>query len=234
MLGSHLVDPLRERGHDVRVLSRRPGAGTHRGDLTTGEGVAQAAAGAELVLHAASDTRRRGKADLEQTRAILEASRDARHLLYTSIVGIDAIPFRYYRRKLACEREIAASRVPHTILRATQLHELLAFALRAAGRLPVAPLPFEWRFQSIAGSEAGQRAVEVLEGEPIGRAPDCGGPEVLTVREIVAAWRARHRRPRRVVNLHVPGKFARACREGGNTCPDHRDGRITWGEFVRG
>jgi uncharacterized protein YbjT (DUF2867 family) len=141
MLGSHLVDPLRERGHEVRVLSRRPGAGTHSGDLTTGEGVARGAAGAELVLHAASDTRRWGKRDLQQTRTILEASRDARHLLYTSIVGIDTIPFGYYRRKLACEREIAASRVPHTILRATQLHDLLAMALRAAGRLPIARCP---------------------------------------------------------------------------------------------
>jgi uncharacterized protein YbjT (DUF2867 family) len=234
MLGSHLVDPLRERGHEVRVLSRRPGAGTHRGDLTTGEGVARAAARAELVLHAASDTRRWGKRDLQQTRTILEASRDARHLLYTSIVGIDTISFSYYRRKLACEREIAASRVPHTILRATQLHDLLAMALRAAGRLPIAPLPFEWRFQSVAAPEAGQRAVELLEGEPLGRAPDYGGPEVLTVREIVAAWRARYPRPRRVVDLRLPGKVARALREGRNTCPDHRDGRITWGEFVRG
>jgi uncharacterized protein YbjT (DUF2867 family) len=233
MLGRHLVDPLRERGHEVRVLSRRPGAGIHPGDLTTGEGVAQAAAGAELVLHAATDTRRQGKTDLEQTRTILDASRDARHLLYTSIVGIDAIPFGYYRRKLACEREIAASRIPHTILRATQLHDLLAMALGAAGRLPIAPLPFEWRFQSVAAPEAGRRAVELLEGEPLGRAPDFGGPEVLTVSEIVAAWRARHRRPRRVINLHVPGKVARAFREGRNTCPDHRDGRITWGEFVR-
>jgi uncharacterized protein YbjT (DUF2867 family) len=233
-LGPHLVGPLRERGHDVRVLSRRPGAGTHRGDLTTGDGVTQAAAGAELVLHAATDTRRRGRTDLEQTRTILEASRDARHLLYVSIVGIDAIPFGYYRRKLACEREIAASRVPHTILRATQLHELLALALRAAGRPPVAPLPFEWRFQSVAASEAGRRAVELLEGVPLGRAPDYGGPEVLTVREIVDAWRARNGRPRRVVNLRLPGKVARAFRDGRNTCPDHRDGRITWSEFVGG
>jgi hypothetical protein len=57
---------------------------------------------------------------------------------------------------------------------------------------------------------------------------------VLTVREIVAAWRARYQRPRRVVDLRLPGKLARAFREGRNTCPDHRDGRITWGEFVRG
>ena len=232
-LGSRLVAALRERDHDVRVLSRRPGAGTHRGDLTTGEGVAEVAAGAELVLHAASDTRRRGKADLEQTRRLLAAAPDARHLLYVSIVGIDAIPFGYYRRKLACEREVATSSVPHTIFRATQFHELLALGLRSVGRLPVVPLPLEWPFQSVAAAEATGRAVELLDGEPLGRAPDFGGPEVLTVREIVAAWRERHGRPRRFVNLRLPGRVSRGFRAGRHTCPEHRDGHQTWSEFVR-
>src|SRR4051794_6980079 len=122
VLGRHVVSLARERGHDVRVLSRRPGAGTHVGDLATGAGVAEAARGAELVVHAASDTRRLGRSDLEQTRRLLAAARDARHLLFISIVGIDAIPYAYYRRKLACERAVAASGVPHTTLRATQFH----------------------------------------------------------------------------------------------------------------
>ena len=234
VLGTPLVAGLRERGHDVRVLSRRPGAGTHRADLATGEGVSEAAAGAELVLHAASDTRRRGRADLDQTRRLMAAAQDARHLLYVSIVGIDAIPLGYYRRKLACEREIAAGPVAHTILRATQFHELLAMALRAAGRLPLAPLPTEWRFQSVAAAEVADRAAELLDGEPTGRAPDFGGPEVLTVREIVDVWRERHSRPRRVVNLRLPGKVYRGFSEGRNTCPHHRDGRQTWSEFVGG
>ena len=120
-----------------------------------------------------------------------------------------------------------------TIFRATQFHELLVWALRSVGRLPVAPLPLEWRFQSVAAAEAATRAAELLDGEPIGRAPDFGGPEVLTVREIVAAWRGRHARPSRVVNLRLPGNVYRGFREGRNTCPDHRDGRQTWPEFVR-
>ena len=36
-LGRHLVPILGARGHTVRVLSRRPGAGTHVGDLASGE-----------------------------------------------------------------------------------------------------------------------------------------------------------------------------------------------------
>ncbi|MGZ8633981.1 MAG: NAD-dependent epimerase/dehydratase family protein, partial [Solirubrobacteraceae bacterium] len=77
-LGTQLVAILRERGHDVRVLSRRRGAGTHVGDLKTGEGVAAAAAGAELVVHAASDARS-GRSDAQQTGRLLTAVRDARH-----------------------------------------------------------------------------------------------------------------------------------------------------------
>jgi len=202
------------------------------GDLSTGEGVAGAAAGAAWVLHAASDTRRRGRSDPEQTRHLLAATAEARHLLYVSIVGIDAIPFGYYRAKLACEREISAGRVPHTILRATQFHELLAHALLKVERLPVTPLPLDWRFQSVAAAEVATRAVELLEGEPVGRVPDFGGPEVLTVRELVESWRERRGRPRRVTNLRVPGRVSRCSREGRNTCPEHADGHQGWVDFV--
>jgi uncharacterized protein YbjT (DUF2867 family) len=57
---------------------------------------------------------------------------------------------RYYRRKLACERLIADSGRPHTIIRITQFHELLAEGLAFAERLPVAPLPKTLQFQTIA------------------------------------------------------------------------------------
>jgi uncharacterized protein YbjT (DUF2867 family) len=186
-LGTHLVPILRGRGHDVRVLSRRAGAGTHVGDLTSGEGLAEAAAGAELVLHAASDERRLGRPDLEQTRRVVAAAGAARHLLYVSIVGIDAIPLAYYKHKLACE---------------------------------------------VAAAEVAQRAAELLDGEPLARAPDFGGPEVLTVRAIVDTWRTHRGRPRRIVRVRVPGRIARAFREGRNTCPDHAEGRQRWREFV--
>lgn len=233
VLGSRVVPLLRGGGHDVRVLSRRPGAGTHHGDLSTGEGVAQATGGAELVLHAASDTHRFGRADVQQTERLLAASIGARHLLYVSIVGIDRIPYGYYRNKLACEAAIVASPIPHTIFRATQFHELLAGGLSTVARLPLAPLPLDWRFQSVAAAEVAARVAQLLDGEPLGRAPDFGGPEVLTARDILGVWRERRGRPRAVVNLRVPGRFSRGLREGRLTCPDHADGRQTWAEFVR-
>jgi len=232
VLGSHVVRLARERGDDVRVLSRQPGVGTHRGDLSTGGGVADALDGVELVVHAASDTPQ-GRTDLRQTRTLLDAGQRLRHLLYVSIVGIDVMPYGYYGRKLACEQLIAAGAVPYTIQRATQFHELLERGLRAAGRLPLAPLPLAWQVQPIAAAEVAQRIVALIGEAPAGRVVDLGGPEVLTATRVVDVWRARHGRPRTVVNVHPPGRTARAFRRGLNTTPQHADGVQTWEQFVR-
>jgi uncharacterized protein YbjT (DUF2867 family) len=233
VLGSKLVPLLTARGHDVRVLSRREGPGVSAADLATGSGLAEAASGVELVVHAASD-RRFGRTDPEQTRRLLAAVPDCAHLVYLSIVGVDGIPFGYYRRKLACEELIGVAPVPSTILRATQFHELLDLVLSAAGRSPIAALPLSWRFQPVAAVEVATRVAELIETEPLGRAPDFGGPEVLRVDEILAAWRNRHRTPRVVVGLRWPGQVYRGFAEGRNTCPTHADGRQTWSEFVQG
>lgn len=233
-LGQHLVPVLAGRGHEVRVLSRRPGAGTHVGDLVTGEGVAAAADGAELVVHAATDPRL-GRTDRAQTAGLLsalEAAGSCRHLVYVSIVGVDAIPFSYYRTKLDCERLIEASPVPSTTLRATQFHELLARMLGAVGHWPISPLPLELSFQTVAAAEAAARTAEVAEGEPVRRAPDFGGPQVLTAWQMTGAWRAVHGWPRRVLSVRLPGRGYRAFADGLATCPGHADGRQTWAEFA--
>jgi uncharacterized protein YbjT (DUF2867 family) len=230
-LGRPAVARLREQGHGVRVLSRRRGAGTHVGDLATGMGAAAAARGAEVIVHAASDTPF-GRTDLEQTAHLVGVAHDARHLLYVSIVGIDKIPFRYYRRKLACEQLISSSGIPFTILRATQFHELIAFIGRSAERLPLAALPLDFQFQTVAVADVAGRVAELVVGEPVGDILDFGGPEVLTLAQMADAWKATRRRPRKVVRLPLPGKVAQAFREGRNTCPDQAAGRQTWAEFL--
>jgi uncharacterized protein YbjT (DUF2867 family) len=231
-LGRRLVTAVTARGHEVRVLSRRPGRGTHIGDLATGAGVAAAADGAELVVHAASD-RRLGRSDLAQTGHLLSAAANCRHLLYISIVGVDEIPFGYYRAKLACEQLITAAPVASTILRATQFHELLGQVLRAVERWPVAALPLDLRFQSVVANEVATRAADLVEAPPVGRAGDFGGPQVLSGREIVDIWREHRGRPRAVISLRWPGRVYRAFADGHNTCPQHADGRKNWSDFVR-
>jgi uncharacterized protein YbjT (DUF2867 family) len=234
VLGSRIVEQLRERGDEVRVLSRRDGAGTHIGDLSTGAGISEAGRGAELVIHAASDNKRNGRTDVEQTSRLLAATAGARHLLYISIVGIDQIPYSYYKRKLACEQKIASSGVPYTILRATQFHELIAFLLRGAERLPLAPLPLDFRFQPCAPAEVAERAAGLIREQPSGRLVNFGGPEILTLEQMAKVWKAARGRPRRTVRVPVPGKVGRGFRQGRNTCPDQAEGRLTWAEFVDG
>ncbi|MGN2640553.1 SDR family oxidoreductase [Nocardia takedensis] len=231
-LGTHVVERMRARGHEVRVLSRRARAGTHVGDLSTGAGIAEAARGADLIVHAATDFRRFGVPDPRQTEHLLAAAGDARHLLYVSIVGIDGIPMRYYRHKLDCERLVEAGATPYTILRATQFHDLLAGVLHTVQRLPLAPLPLDFRFQPVATIDVAARIADLVEGDPLGRADDFGGPEVLTLDRAVEIFRDQRGGPRRTVRLPVPGRIARAFRDGVNTCPEHADGVRTFAEFV--
>jgi len=231
--GRHLVPLLEKSGHDVRVLSRRQGAGTHVGDLATGVGLGPALAGADVVVHAASDTHRLGRTDERQTANLLAASHDVGHLLYLSIVGIDEIGFGYYRRKLACERLIEAGPAPWTILRATQFHELLAGLFTPLDRLPFAPLPLDFRCQPVAAAEVAEHVAGLVAGPPAGHTADFGGPEVSTFGELARLWRVRRGRGDRLVNLPIPGAVARAFRQGRNTCPDHADGRQTFEAFTQ-
>jgi uncharacterized protein YbjT (DUF2867 family) len=232
VLGRHVVALLRERGHEVRVLSRRPGHGTHVGDLAQGTGLAAALEGVDRVVHAATDSPT-GRADLRQTENLLFAARDAAHLLYVSIVGIDEMPYSYYAHKIACEQAITGGTAPYTILRATQFHELLERGLRAVSRLPLAPLPLDWRVQPVAAAEVAERVAALVAGEPVGRADDFAGPEVLEIRRVVDVWRAQHGRPRAVVGIPVPGRLSGALRRGANTAPDRADGQQTWEQFVQ-
>ncbi len=231
VLGRLIVQELREQGHEVRVLSRRAGAGTHTGDLTTGEGVAAALDGVRVVVHAATDARKVGRPDLRQTENLLGAATNVEHLVYPSIVGIDRIPFRYYRNKLACEDLIERGGIPHTIARATQFHELIASALHTASRLPIAPLPLDFQFQSVAAVDVAHHIAVLAQNEPVGRASDFGGPEVMTLGQMLQVWRATHTRPRGL-QLPVPGKIGRGFRTGDNTCPSRRDGVQTWARYV--
>lgn len=226
-LGAKALRVLEEAGHEPRPLSR--GAG---GDLLTGAGLAEALDGASWVLHAASDSHTRdGANDIEATGNLLAAAGGVQHLLYVSIVGVDRIPYPYYRNKLACEALVVESGIPFTILRATQFHELCEGVLRGKERRWLSLVyPFDFKVQPVAGQEVAERAAHLLGGSPQQGVVEFGGPEVLTVREAVDTWRDL-RGPLRVLPLPYPGKVARGFREGFNTT-DRAEGRQTWRAFV--
>src|SRR3712207_2867395 len=148
LLGRAVVDRLAASGHRVRVLSRRspdersPSVEAVRGDLRTGSGLAQAVAGADAIVHCASDPRGFQDVDLAGTERLLAAARQVGrpHVVYISIVGADRIPYAYYRAKVGAERLIEESRLPCTTLRTTQFHEFSLAAVRQLARLPLVPI----------------------------------------------------------------------------------------------
>lgn len=207
--GRPTVERLRAAGHDVRVLSRRAGAGTHVGDLATGAGLAEALAGVETVVHLASNLQR----DLPDTERLLGLAREAgvRHLVFLSIVGVDRIPYGYYVDKVASERAIAASGIPFTILRATQFHSFPLTVLRmTGGHVFVKGVSI----QPIGVDDVGARLAELATGEPQGRVADLGGPEILDATDVLHRLQAAGRASRFVVSITIPGKAFRGFRAG--------------------
>jgi uncharacterized protein YbjT (DUF2867 family) len=153
------------------------------------------------------------------------------HLVYTSIVAIDRLPFFFYRRKLADERLIAASGVPWTVLRATQFHDLVAVILRMMAKAPVIVLPVGGSLQPVDVRDVGARLAALALEEPAGRAPDFAGPEVRTVKDLAHSYLSIVSKRRPIVPLWLPGKFFRAFRRGENLVPEAA-GTITFEEFL--
>jgi uncharacterized protein YbjT (DUF2867 family) len=248
-LGRFVVARLRAAGRDVRVLSRHGNRadGTEfdsgiefvSADLATGEGVAAAVAGIELIVHCAGGQ----KGDGDKARNLVRAAAAAgvRHLVYISVVGadrvlvvtgIDRAMFGYFESKRAAEVIVADSGIPFTTLRATQFYDLSLLAIRQLAKMPVIPSPTGTRFQPVDADEVAARLVELALGEPAGLVPDMGGPRVYEMTELIRSYlRAAHKR-RPIIQIRMPGRAAGSLRAGANLAPEHAVGRRTWEEFL--
>jgi uncharacterized protein YbjT (DUF2867 family) len=240
MLGSVLVPMLADAGHEVVVASRRqapegvdPRASTRRIDLATGEGLEAALAGIEVVVHAAGNVRYKS-VDVAGTARLTRAMKElgTGRLVYTSIVGVDRHPFPYYRAKFATEQAIEQSGVPATIVRITQFHDLIDMFLRSFARSPLMPIPAGFVTQPVDRREAAAEIVRWTGEDAAGRVDDVGGPEVRKFTDLAGSWLAATGKRRVRVPVPLPGKTARAFREGVHTCPDRAVGVVTWEEHL--
>ncbi|GAA1953966.1 SDR family oxidoreductase [Catenulispora subtropica] len=239
-LGGILVPMLAARGEQVRALSRRARDGAAGscewvvGDLNTGDGLDEAMAGVDVIVHAASNTRKQGKGDTAAAWHLIEAAkRGGRrpHLVYISIVGVDRHPLKYYRTKYEVEQAVEDSGLPYTILRTTQWFQLLDTFLRGAAKSPLLPVP-SFPFQPLDAAEAAGRLAELAVGAPQGRAADLGGPELLPCGDLARTWLRATGKHRMLVPLRVPGKVGKAFRDGIHNTPDNRQGKATWAEYL--
>ena len=137
-----------------------------------------------------------------------------RHLVYVSIVGVDRIPFGYYRAKWAAEQVLLASGLPVTLLRVTQFHDFVDEMLETARRGPVVPVPMGWRAQPVDIGEVAAHVVEVCGRPPSGGVVEFGGPEELSAADLARAWAAVRAPGAHVVATPVPGKLSSAFRDG--------------------
>jgi uncharacterized protein YbjT (DUF2867 family) len=232
------VPVLQGAGHTVKSMSRRgTGAGGVRGDLATGLDLDLAVAGAEVVIHAASDPRGNPwEVDVAGTRRLVQAvDRDRlRHLVYVSIVGVDRIPFNYYRAKYAAEQVLLASGLPVTLLRVTQFHGFVDTLLETARRGPVLPVPMGWRLQPVDVDEVAAHIAVVAAAPPTGGVLEFGGPEELTAADAARAWAAVRGSGAHVVATPVPGKMGSTIRDGAALPSGGARGTRTYGQHLNG
>jgi uncharacterized protein YbjT (DUF2867 family) len=228
-LGRPAVAQLRSAGHQVRVLSRRPGPDRVVADLTTGTGLAAAIDSAEVVVHLATSL---GRRDVQQTRNLLRVMPSTTHLVVMSIAGIDRIALPYYRTKLEVEQVVATSGMPYTIQRATQFHDLIDRVFTVQRFLPAVLAPAV-TLQPIAVEDVASRLTELVGQPPVkGRAPDIGGPERVPVPELARAWKQARAVRRPIIPLRVPGKVFRAFGNGDATVGGPAYGRLTFEEYL--
>lgn len=240
-LGRAVVPVLLDAGHTVRAISRkqRAGGGAQwvRADLATGEGLGDAVAGIDTVVHLASAPYRGRytyRVDVEGTRRLRRAAERAgvRHLLFISIVGVDQIPWGYFRRKVAAENLVQEGDLDWSILRLTQFHPFIDTALQGAGRLPVLLTDTGVSAQPVDPGDAAERILAQVEAGPSGLVEEFGGPEVLSGDDLVRQWQRATGRRGAVRSIRVPGRLGQAFRAGDLTTTATPTGRVTLGEYL--
>src|SRR5512133_3499669 len=199
LLGTEVVRKLEGRGATVTSASRRTGV-----DLATGTGLEAALDGVDCVVHAATHRIRHRRVDLGGTRRmikILAARSTPPHVIYISIVGCNRIPQRYYRVKYACELFLEDSRLPVTVVRATQFHALIEEIASVGTVGPLALVAKGMSFQPCDHRWiASELADLVLGPAPSGfiRGADRAGPEHVTLAAPVDHASGPRRHARRV------------------------------------
>ena len=208
LIGAQLRDRLAEEGHDVVALGREAGI-----DTTTGLGVAEAVAGAEVVVDLTNSPSWADDDVLaffrESTRHLVAAGAAAGvgHHVILSIVGADRLPDSgYMRAKLAQEEGMRAGDVPFTIVRSTQFFEFLpgiADAATVNGEVRATP----GRLQPIASRDVVAHLAEVVTGTPAKDSVEVAGPEAMGIDDAVRRLFASTGDPRPVVTDPESGYF---------------------------
>src|SRR6516165_5912223 len=186
LIGKKVVMNLGQRGHEVVAASPSTGVNT-----VTGEGLAQALAGAQVVVDVSNAPNWEDNAVLAffetSGRNLLaaEAAAGVRHHVALSVVGTDRLlGSGYFRAKLAQEKLIKASPIPYTIVRATQFFEFVGSIAQFSTEGQTVRLP-PILMQPIAADDVAAVMAAVALAEPLYGTFDLAGPELIRQDDLV-------------------------------------------------
>src|SRR5437660_7138086 len=186
LIGKKVVTNLRQHGHEVVAASPSSGVNT-----VTGEGLAQALAGAQVVVDVANAPSWEDKAVLAffeaSGRNLLagEAAAGVGHHVALSVVGTDRLlASGYFRAKMAQEKLIKASPIPYTVVRATQFFEFAGGIAQLATEGQTVRLP-PVLMQPIAADDVAAVMADVALAEPLNGTFDLAGPEPIRQDDLV-------------------------------------------------
>jgi uncharacterized protein YbjT (DUF2867 family) len=224
LIGSKLVNKLREHGHEGVAAAPNTGVNT-----ITGEGLAEALKGASVVVDVSNSPDWEDSAVLKffetSTRNLLtnEAAAKVGHHVALSVVGTDQLSESgYFRAKIAQQNLIKESSVPYTIVQATQFFEFLKGLADISMVGDKVHLP-DVLFQPMAADDVATALAKIAVAAPVNGTIEIGGPEEFRVdelvrrrldslkdsREIIADPNARYAGAKLSERTLVPGKNAR-------------------------
>jgi len=200
LIGKKVVMNLRQHGDEVVAASPSSGVNT-----VTGEGLAQALAGAQVVVDVANAPSWEDKAVMAffetSGRNLLaaEAAAGVGHHVALSVVGTDRLlASGYFRAKMAQEKLIKASPIPYTIVRATQFFEFVGGIAQSATEGQTVRLP-PVLMQPIASDDVAAVVAEVAVKKPLNGMIDLAGPEPIRQDDLVRQFLNATGDPRTVI-----------------------------------
>jgi len=200
LIGTKLVNRLRKQGHEVVAASPKSGV-----NAITGEGLAEALAGAQVVVDVANSPSFEDKAVLKffetSGRNLLAAEKAAgvRHHVALSVVGTDRLlESGYFRAKMAQENLIKASKIPYTIVRATQFYEFVG-AIAQFSTVGQTVRLSSALAQPIGSDDVAAAMADVAVGPPLNGTIEIAGPERIPLDQLVGRFLTATQDPRKVV-----------------------------------
>ena len=206
LIGSKVVNILRQRGHEVVAASPSSGVNT-----LTGEGLTKALKGAEVVVDVANSPSFEDKPAMDffetSGRNLLSADKSAgvKHHVALSVVGTDRLTGSgpgslsgYFRAKMAQENLIKASGIPFTIVHATQFFEFVKSIAQSAADASTIQLS-SVLMQPMASDDVAAAVADVALGEPMNAMVEVAGPDKIRQDELVRQYLSATGDPRNVV-----------------------------------